>query len=200
MTRGRPPSLGRSTSAWPRSPQTVRTTPSGSTRRRTHRVKGSRPSAHSTGTQRPAESTTVGRVEGAEPERPRHQQTRPPRVAQAVRLQPACHGREHDLSLQDDHRPSHDKSHVGGATRGGAPRLPGPQHDDPSRHAGQLPSGVTPSRGTGDLSRSSEPCTNAPQSRGRRLPTFSSRHQAPKGVKVRRLKRQPSWVFTSTSS
>ena len=39
--------------------------------------------------------------------------------------------------------------------------LPGSQHDDPARHARQLPSGVTPSRGTGDLSRNSEPCTNA---------------------------------------
>ena len=72
------------------------------------------------------------------------------------------HGREHDLSIQDNHRPSHDESHVGGATGGGATRLPGPQHHDPSRHARQLPSGVTLFRGTGDLSRSSEPCTNAP--------------------------------------
>ena len=123
--------------------------------------RASRPSVHSTWTQRPAESKTVGCVEGEEPERPLDQQTRPPRVAQANRLQPARHGREHDLSVQDDHRPSHDESHVGRATRGGATRLPGSQHDDPARHARQLPSGVTPSRGTGDLSRNSEPCTNA---------------------------------------
>ncbi len=56
---------------------------------------------------------------------------------------------KHDLSIQDDHRPSHDESHVGGATGGGATRLPGPQHHDSSRHARQLPSGVTPSRGRG---------------------------------------------------
>ena len=162
MTRGRPLCLGKSTGAWPRSLQTVRTTPSGSTRRRTHRVKGE-PSecAFHLGRNAQLSPRPSGRVEGAEPERPLNSPTRPPRVAHAIRLQPARHGREHDLSLQDDHRPSHGESHVGGATRGGATRLPGPQHHDPARHTRQLPSGVTPSRGTGDLSLSAEPCTNA---------------------------------------
>ena len=40
MARRLPPCLGRSTSAWPRFLQTARTTPSASTRRLTHRVKG----------------------------------------------------------------------------------------------------------------------------------------------------------------
>ena len=35
------------------------------------------------------------------------------------------------------------------------------QHDDPSRDARQLPSGVTLSRGTGEPALSSEPCNNA---------------------------------------
>ena len=105
-----------------------------------------------TGRNAPVESKTVGRVEGEEPERPRHQQTRPTRVAQAIRLQQACHGRERDLSIQDDHRRRHEESHDGGPTRGGATRVQGPQHDDQSRDARQLSSGVIPSRGTGDLS------------------------------------------------
>ena len=41
----------------------------------------------------------------------------------------------------------------GRATRGGATRLPGSQHDDPARHARQLPSGRDPPLGgRGDLS------------------------------------------------
>ena len=55
----------------------------------------------------------------------------------------------------------HEESHPRGTTGGGAARVQDSQHDDPSRDARQLPSGVTLSRGTGEPALSSEPCNNA---------------------------------------
>ncbi len=49
----------------------------------------------------------------------------------------------------------------------------GAQHDDPSRDARQLPSGVILSRGTGGPGLSSEPCNNAPE-----LPPGGDRRRA----------------------
>ena len=57
---------------------------------------------------------------GAEPKRPLHPQTRSTRVAQAVGVQQAQHGRERHLSIQDDHRPMHEEPHPPGPTRGNA--------------------------------------------------------------------------------
>ena len=56
-----------------------------------------------------------------------------------------------------------EESHPRGTTGGGAARVQDSQHDDPSRDARQLPSGVTLSRGTGEPALSSEPCNNAPK-------------------------------------
>ena len=58
-------------------------------------------------------------------------------------------------------RVGHEESHPRGTTDGGAVRVQDSQHDDPSRDARQLPSGVTLSRGTGEPALSSEPCNNA---------------------------------------
>lgn len=41
--------------------------------------------------------------------------------------------------------------------------MQGPQYDDPSRHARQLPSGVILGRGRGEPEVIFEPCNNAPQ-------------------------------------
>jgi hypothetical protein len=61
---------------------------------------------------------------------------------------------------QDHHRPRYEESHPGEPTGGGATRMQGSQHNDPSRDARQLPSGVILSRGTGPA-LSSEPCNKA---------------------------------------
>jgi hypothetical protein len=101
---------------------------------------------------RSAESKAVSRTEGEEPEHPLHPRAWSTRVAQTLMLQQAQHGRERDLPIQADHRPSREKSYPGRTTGGSAARVQDSQHDAPSRNARQLRCGVIPLAGTGDLS------------------------------------------------
>ena len=124
-----------------------------------------RESGHITETRCPAESNTVGCIDGEESEHPLHPQARPTRVAQVVGLQQAQYGRERDLSIQADHRPSYEESYSRGPTCGGATRMQGSQHDDQSWDACQLPGGVNIGRGSCKPALSREPCNNAASSR-----------------------------------
>jgi hypothetical protein len=81
--------------------------------------KGPRPSgdsAHPPGTRRPAQVRPVKSHEGEEQKRPLYPRTGPPRMAQAIRLQPAQHGGEHRLPIQDDSGSRHEQSRPEEAT------------------------------------------------------------------------------------
>ena len=114
-------------------------------------------SADSTWTRCPAQPAVFGRAPRERSQHPFDPRTRATRVAHALRVQPAQHGREHHVQTQNDHRPRYAKSSLRRTVSRGAVGEQDPQHNDndPSRDVGQLPSGVIPARGTGDLSFSS---------------------------------------------